>query len=299
VSLLPSATEIVCALGLEDHLIAVTHECDFPPAVQNKPVITSSVLDHCNHSSRHIHEGISGLLHQGRSIYHLNEKLLAELQPDLILTQELCDVCAVSYHIVRDAARILQGDTEIISLEPNSVSDILANIRLVGQKTNRDKAAQALIEEFEKRINRIMAKTAGVTERPRVYCMEWLDPPFAAGHWIPEMVSLAGGIEGLGRPGQPSKQIAWQEVLDFAPEILVLMPCGFNLKQTLEEAEVVRAYPDWESLPAVRDGRVVAVDGSAYFNRPGPRIIAGLEILAQIIHPRLFRFLLPLETLQT
>lgn len=293
VSLLPSATEIVCALGMEEHLVAVTHECDFPPSVQIKRVITASVLDHADRSSCQIHEGISGLLHQGRSIYRLNEKLLAELKPDLILTQELCDVCAVSYHLVRDAARILEGDVEIISLEPNSVSDILVNIRLVGEKTGCAERANELITSFKQRMNKIVDRTKHLAERPRVYCMEWLEPPFAAGHWIPEMVKMAGGLEGLGQAGQASKQISWREVLDFAPEVIVLMPCGFNLKRTIEEAELVKSYPGWESLSAVRNGRVVAVDGSSYFNRPGPRIIEGLEILAQIIHPQLFRFEFP------
>ncbi len=299
VSLLPSATEIICALGLEDQLLAVTHECDYPPTVRKKAVITSSVLDDANRSSRHIHEGITGLLNEGKSIYELNENLLAELKPDLILTQELCEVCAVSYNIVRDAARILEGETEIISLEPNSVNDILANIRLVGEKTGRETAARALIAGFEERIEHIVSKTVDISTRPRVYCMEWLDPPFAAGHWVPEMVSMAGGTEGLGQTGQPSKQIAWQQVVDFAPEIVILMPCGFNLEQTLMESKAVTAYAGWHSLPAVRNNRVAAVNGSAYFNRPGPRVIDGLEILAQIIHSQLFSFSFPAGTLQS
>jgi len=290
VSLLPSATEIVCALGLEEKLVAVTHECDYPLVVRSKPVITSSALDHAQSSSRHIHEGIAGLLHAGKSIYHLHERLLVELQPDLILTQELCEVCAVSYRIVRDAARILEGETEIISLEPNSVGDILANIRLVGEKTGSQKSASELIESLQRRIDHVTCRTSAITNSPRVYCMEWLDPPFAAGHWIPEMVSMAGGIEGLGQAGQPSKQIAWQEVVDFAPEVIVLMPCGFDLNRTVEEGRRVTTYPQWDSLPAVRNGRVFAVDGSSYFNRPGPRIIDGLEVLAQIIHPQLLQF---------
>ncbi len=297
-SLLPSATEIVCALGLDEELVAVTHECDYPPQVKNKPVITSSVLEHSNSSSLHIHEGITGLLHEGKSIYRLDERRLAELKPDLILTQELCEVCAVSYSIVQEAARILEGQTEIISLEPNFFNDILANIRLVGQKTGREQEAKQLIDRFEERINFVVTRTSHITDRPRVYCMEWLEPPFAAGHWIPEMVSMAGGKEGLGILGQPSEQIAWQEVLDFAPEIIILMPCGFDLQRTLIEAERLRSLPGWGGLPAVKQQRVFAVDGSAYFNRPGPRIVDGLEILAQIIHPEIFSFSFPTGTLQ-
>lgn len=295
VSLLPSATESVYALGLGEQLQAVTHECDFPPEATTKPVITSSVLNHASndshrYASEQIHKGISGLLHEGKSIYHLNEELLAEIKPDLILTQELCDVCAVSYNIVEEAARIVEGDREIISLEPNFFEDILSNIRLVAEKTGRVKAADDLLSGFQKRINHIVTTTSQITKLPKVYCMEWIEPPFAAGHWIPEMVSMAGGKEGLGLLGQPSEQIAWEDVLSFAPEILILMPCGFGLDRTLEEAKQLRDYPGWSELPAVRHNRVYAVDGSSYFNRPGPRIVDGLEILAQIIHPESFSF---------
>ena len=289
VSLLPSATEIVYALGLGDQLSAVTHECDYPPQALEKPVITSSVLDPGS-SSIQIHKGITGLVHEGKSIYHLDEDLLREIKPDLILTQEICDVCAISYGVVQEAAKILEGDQEILSLEPNFLGDILSNIRLVGEKTGKKQEAKALLTKFEERINNVVTKTSHITDRPRVYCMEWIDPPFAAGHWISEMVSMAGGEEGLARLGQPSEQIEWQDVLDFAPEIVIFMPCGFNLERTIEECKQARTYPNWSDLPAVKTGRVFTVDGSSYFNRPGPRIIDGLEILAQIIHPDIFSF---------
>ncbi|NIR47488.1 cobalamin-binding protein [candidate division KSB1 bacterium] len=288
VSLLPSATEIVYALNLDDQLAAVTHECDYPPEATEKPVITSSVLDHNHSSSLGIHKGITGLVHKGRSIYHLNEELLAELKPDLILTQELCEVCAVSYDIVEKAARILKGEREIISLEPNSIWDILENIRLVGQKTGRVREAEKLVEKYNGRIDSIVTATAEIEKWPRVYCMEWIEPPFAAGHWISEMVAMAGGYEGLALAGQPSAQIDWSDVLEFAPEIIILMPCGFGLTKTIEESNKLGTYPGWSDLPAVKQGQVFAVDGSSYFNRPGPRIVDGLEILAQIIHPELF-----------
>ncbi len=298
VSLLPSATEIVYALGLGDQLVAVTHECDYPPEAREKPVITSSALDHAKGSNVQIHEGITGLVHEGKSIYHLDRELLRTLNPDLILTQELCDVCAVSYNIVQEAAKILEGDVEIISLEPHFFNDILANIRLVGQKTGKEKQADDVISKFEERINFIVTHTSHITERPKVYCMEWLEPPFAAGHWIPEMVSMAGGKEGLGQLGQESEQIEWQEVLEFSPEIIILMPCGFDLKGTLEACSLLYNLPGWKELPAVQNDGVFAVDGSSYFNRPGPRIIDGLEILAQIIHPELFSFSLPENSFQ-
>jgi len=196
----------------------------------------------------------------------------------------------VSYSVVQQAARILPGEREIISLEPNTIWDILENIRLVGEKTGKGAEAEALVARFKRRIEAVREKTAHRRQRPRVYCMEWLDPPFAAGHWIAEMVSLAGGLEGLARHAQPSVAITWEEVLRFAPEILILMPCGFNLEQTVGMVREVQAYPGWPELPAVRNGQVFAVDGSGYFNRPGPRIVDGLEILAEIICPDAFSF---------
>jgi len=285
ISLLPSATEIVYALGLGEQLMAVTHECDYPPEAAEKPVITSSVLAHSESSSWQIHKGITGLVHEGKSIYHLNEKLLAEIKPDLILTQELCDVCAVSYNIVQEAAKILEGEQEIISLEPHFFQDILSNILLIGEKTGKTEEARELIESFEKRISFIADKTSKLVTLPKVYCMEWIDPPFAAGHWISEMVSIAGGSEELAIKGKPSVPINWQVVVDYAPEILIFMPCGFGLKKTIAEAKQVQSWPGWLDLPAVQNNQVYAVDGSSFFNRPGPRLIDGLEILDQIINP--------------
>ena len=290
ISLLPSATEIVYALGLGEQLMAVTHECDYPPEASEKPVITASVLEHSERSSLQIHKGITGLVHEGKSIYHLNEKLLAEIKPDLILTQELCDVCAVSYNIVLDAAKILKGEQDIISLEPHFFRDILSNILLVGEKTGKSKQAKQLIASYEKRISSIENKASKLTARPKVYCMEWIDPPFAAGHWISEMVSIAGGREGLAINGKPSVQINWQDVVDYAPEILIFMPCGFGLDKAIAEAKQVQSWPSWSDLPAVQKSQIYAVDGSSFFNRPGPRLIDGLEILSQIIHPEIFSY---------
>ncbi|MCH7673316.1 cobalamin-binding protein [candidate division KSB1 bacterium] len=288
VSLLPSATEIVYALGLGEQLLAVTHECDYPSGATEKPVITSSVLEHSHSSSLQIHKGITGLVHEGKSIYHLNEKLLAEIKPDLILTQELCDVCAVSYNIVFEAAKILEGEEEIISLEPHFFRDILSNILLVGEKTGKNQQAKQLIESFEQRIAFVEDKTSKLTAPRKVYCMEWIDPPFAAGHWISEMVSIAGGREELAVKGKPSVQIEWQDVVDYAPEILVFMPCGFGLEKSIAEAKQVQSWPGWSDLPAVQKDQVYAVDGSSFFNRPGPRLVDGLEILAQILNPEIF-----------
>lgn len=287
VSLLPSATEIVCALGLADDLVAVTHECDYPPEARAKPAITASALTPGDDSAT-IDRLVAGSLHAHRGIYTLDQRKLEEARPDLILTQELCDVCAVSYSEVQRAARILPGETPIVSLEPNTLGDILETIRLVGRLTGRDAAATDLVARLQARIDAVAACARTAAKRPRVYCMEWIDPPFRAGHWIPKMVRLAGGKEVLGREGVPSTRVSWDDIAAAAPEIVVVMPCGFDTARTLRELAAVREKPQWQELPAVQHGTVWATDGSAYFARPGPRMIDGLEILAHALHPNLF-----------
>ena len=286
-SLLPSATEITCALGLEEELAAVTHECDYPAAVAGKPRITLSAMDHSDSTSAEIHRHISGALHRGSSIYHLDQDLLERLAPDIILTQELCDVCAVSYRQVRRAVRIAESDATIVSLEPTTLEEILETIAHVGALTGRQERAEAVVAGLRERIDRVAASVAGAGNRPRVLCVEWLDPVMVGGHWVPGMVETAGGADGLGKSGEPSFTVTWRQVADYQPEVVVLMPCGFHLQQTVAEVERTVLPAEWAGLPAVRQGRVFAVDGSSYFNRPGPRIVDGLEILAQIIHPSL------------
>jgi len=288
-SLLPSATEIVFALGLGDRLAAVTHECDFPPEAARLPVITRSTLDdHETRRSHDIHTHISTALHGGSSIYLLDQPLLERLAPDLILTQELCDVCAVSYETVRQAVRRLQGRATILSLEPTTLQGIFDTIRQVGEATGTSARAAPLARGLEEQADTIAARTRTVSGRPRVFAMEWLDPPFTAGHWVPELVRRAGGRDELAREGYPSTQIPWRQIADYDAEIIVLMLCGFTLTRTLEEVGHVTLPEEWRALRAVRSGRVYAVNGSAYFNRPGPRIVMGLQILAEIIHPEVF-----------
>lgn len=287
-SLLPSATEIVCALGLEDQLVAVTHECDYPAAVRTLPQVTRSVLDHEGSSSRQIHEHISRSVHQGSSIYRLDQALLQELAPDLILTQELCQVCAVSYRAVRETARILPGKCTVLSLEPRDLNGVLESISAVAELTGVPDRGQALIESLRGRIQEVAARIRPSVVRPRVFAVEWLEPLFVGGHWVPEMIETAGGIDGLGKVRQPSFVVSRQEVESFDPEVLVLMPCGFDLKRTVAEYQASGFSRTWHDLQAVRTGRVFAVDGSSYFNRPGPRLVDGLEILAEILHPDLF-----------
>lgn len=289
VSLLPSTTEIAYALGLGERVVGVTHECDYPPQVRGTPVVTGSLLDHTAVSSAEIDTQVSSQLRDAISIYQLDTDLLAKLQPDLILTQALCDVCAVSFATVQQAVRDLGGAPRVLSLEPTNLEGILATIEAVGAATGREEAAATLVAELRERIARVSQRSAQAAKRPRVACLEWLDPPFGPGHWLPEMVTLAGGLPGLGQAGQPSARIGWGDVIAFAPEVILLTPCGFDLERTIAEAaDILPRRHGWEALPAVRTGRVYALDGNAYCSRPGPRIVDALELLASLIHPDLF-----------
>jgi iron complex transport system substrate-binding protein len=284
-SLLPSATEIAFALGLGDQVVAVSHECDYPPAASSRPVLTKSAIHQKIHRSLDVDREVEL---RGGDIYEIDEKLLEKLKPDLILTQELCHVCAVSYTKVKEAARVLDADTKIVSLEPTNLEEIVDNILLVGRMTGAQAEAEKLASLMLQRINRVKGKTRVVERRPRVFFMEWLQPPWAGGHWIPEMVDYAGGVDGLGRLGKPSHRIEWDEVVEYQPQIIVLSPCGFDANQVIEEAHVLASYHEWEKIPAFQSSRIYAVNASAYFSRSGPRVVNGLEILAHIIHPELF-----------
>lgn len=283
-SLLPSATEILFSLGLGNQLVARSHECDFPPEASKLPILTKSALHHRIHKSAEIDREVE---RRGGDIYEIDEKLLEKLQPDLILTQELCAVCAVSYTKVKEAARVLDVDTKIVSLEPNNLDDILENISLVGKMTDKVRQAQDLTSHLRARIYAVKSRTRNVSDRPRVFFMEWLHPPWASGHWIPQMVDYAGGIEGLGRFGEPSRRIDWEEVLRYRPEIVVLSPCGFDVNGVMNELPALKSYAGWDMIPAFKSSKIYAVNASAYFSRPGPRIVNGLELLAHIIHPEL------------
>jgi len=284
-SLLPSATEIAFALGLADQVVAVSHECDYPPEASNRPVLTKSAIHQKIHRSLEVDREVE---QRGGDIYEIDEKLLANLKPDLILTQELCHVCAVSYTRVKEAARVLDADTKIVSLEPTNLEEIVDNILLVGRMTNKLAEAEKLAAQMLRRINRVREKTKTVQDKPRVFFMEWLQPPWAGGHWIPQMVDYAGGFEGLGRLGKPSHRIEWDQVVEYEPEIIVLSPCGLDANQVMEEAHVLASYTEWNEIPAFQSSRIYAVNASAYFSRSGPRVVDGLEILAHIIHPELF-----------
>jgi iron complex transport system substrate-binding protein len=280
-SLLPSATEILFSLGLGDQIVAVTHECDYPPDAALKLRITENVIDHERLTSAQIDHHVASNIGRHGSIYSLKEDLLQTLQPDLIVTQELCDVCAVSYKDVQQAAKVLEGRTKLVSLEPTTLGEVLDNILLVGELTDRHDAAHENVRVLRNRLDRVNERVRGL-KRPKVYAMEWLDPPFTAGHWVPEMVEIAGGREVLGKAAAKSERITPERVLEASPEIIVLMPCGFSLERTIEEYRRTTFLPGWS-------GEVYAVDGSSYFNRPGPRLVDGVEILAEIFHPNVYR----------
>ena len=291
VSLLPSTTEIVCALGLEDALVGITHECDYPPSVVDKPRLTSSRISHETMSSKEIDHAVrSQLAHlDGHgSIYDLDETRLRELKPDLILTQELCEVCAVSYKTVERAARMFAGDVQVVSLEPNTIGDILDNIRMVGDLTGRKNEADKLVGELNARLERVKNATAPLDRRPRTLMLEWLEPAFAPGHWVPEQVEIAGGDQAFGKAGQRSVTTTAEEINAYAPDVIVLIPCGYYKEDILRQLPNASLPAGWKDLPAVRSGEVWATDATSYFSRPGPRVVEGVEILARILHPETF-----------
>jgi iron complex transport system substrate-binding protein len=287
VSLLPSATEIVHFVGAGGSLVGVTHECDHPEGVESLPKLTGTSINHHALTSAEIDTAIGKRLTDAGSIYSLDAGLLEELEPDLILTQGLCDVCAVSLNVVAQAAAALPKEPRVLSLNPTSLNEVLEATIEVGDAVGRGEEARERVIELRTRLGRVKEAVAGLS-RPRVGCIEWLDPPFSAGHWVPEMVHLAGGEALFAEARQPSARLSWEEIFEAAPEVVVLMPCGFGTARTLREARVLPDLVGWSDLPAVTSGRVWAVDANSHFSRPAPRLVEGVEILARILHPRAF-----------
>ena len=286
-SLLPSATEIVFALGKGASLVGVTHECDYPDGTSTLAKVTRSNIP-SGISSREIDSAVGNALQADGTIYELNLPLLEELKPDLILTQRLCDVCAVSYDWVQETAKNLKSRPQVLNLEPRSLDDILDNLLVVGKAIDAEAEANTLRDSLQQRIEAVRRKMETLRYRPRVFCMEWVNPPYCGGHWMRELVEIAGGYDGLALLHRPSCRIEWSKVLGFAPEVIVLTCCGFNLGRSAEEGEILATFEGVHDLPAARAGRIYATDGSAYFSRPGPRIVESLEILGHLIHPDLF-----------
>lgn len=293
-SFLPSGTEIVYALGLGGSLYAVSHECDFPPEARDKPKVVRSKIDADGLSSGEIDRLVSELYARGERIYEVDERVLRASAPDIVITQELCEVCAVSYEDVRHAAARLDAPPQVISLDPASVADVLADIRRLGALCDARDAADALAGRLQARVDAAIARAADAVSKtgykPRVACIEWLDPLIAAGHWLPEMVNMAGGTDALALPGAPSRRIDTAELAAAAPDVLILMPCGMDTDRAIAEARALGLgyIAEWRDLPAAVNGRVYAADASAYFSRSGPRLVDALELLGQMIHPDAF-----------
>jgi iron complex transport system substrate-binding protein len=288
VSLLPAATEIAAALGLMDQVVGVSHECDYPPEANDRPRVTHCPLHNAGLKSQEVDEWVRRALREDGTIYTIDEPLLRDLRPDVILTQKLCDVCAVGYGTVARLAETLPGPPRVINLEPSSLSDIFDDIRRVAEVCGVSEHAEELIGQLSRRIEAVRRRAYRIANRPRVFLMEWVDPPFCPGHWGPELIEIAGGCDPSGRKHQPSVQIPWQEVLDARPDIIVLALCGYDIDRARRDYEILRRFPGFDSLPAAQCGEIYVVNASAYFARPGPRIVDSLEILAGILHPTEF-----------
>ncbi|MGJ5630413.1 cobalamin-binding protein [Nostoc sp. CALU 1950] len=291
VSLIPGGTEILAALGLVNAIVGRSHECDYPPEILNRPICTQARLN-SNTSSSQIHEEVNNLLQSALSIYEIKTDVLEQLQPTHILTQDQCDVCAVSLHEVEKAvATLVDSKPQIISLQPNILKDIWTDIERVGNTFDVDSVK--VLENLEARVKICQQRLQGLSldELPTVACIEWTDPLMVAANWIPELVNLAGGQSLFCVTGQPSPILRWETLLTTNPDVIVFMPCGFDLNRTRQEANLLLTQgSEWEKLHAIQAGRVYITDGNSYFNRPGPRLVDSLEILAEILHPEIFQY---------
>ena len=287
VSLLPSATEIICALGLEDQLVGVTHECDFPPSVRRLPKVTRTLIP-VDASSAAIDALVRERLETEKALYTLDMPVLESLQPDLLVTQALCDVCAVAEAEVQAAACSLPGQPRVVNLEPMTLEQVFECIAQVGAATGCADRAVDVIGKFRARVERVTGRMTAIEAKPRVVVVEWLDPLFTCGHWTPELVRLAGGVEVIATEGQRSRTMSLDELLAAAPDVLVIACCGFDVERTMQELPAFMALPGVAAIPAVRSGRVHVIDGNAYLSRPGPRLVDSLEMLFEFFassHP--------------
>jgi iron complex transport system substrate-binding protein len=287
VSLLPAATEIVAALGRLDDLVAVSHECDFPPEVAAKPRVTRCEIHGNALPSGEIDRWVRNELHTQRTLYTMDEPLLRDLAPDVILTQRLCDVCAVGYDSVTALAATLPGPPAVVNLEPLRLGDVFQDVLNVGSALDARDAAVRVVGELQARVNAVKRRTASLARR-RCVLLEWIDPLYRTGHWGPDVVAAAGGVEMVGVAGTNAAVVPWEAVRAAKPEVLVIACCGFDVARTMQDVPLLRAQPGWDDLPAVRDGRVWVMDGCAYVSRPGPRLADTIELLASCLHPEAF-----------
>jgi len=287
-SLLPSTTEIVCGLGFQQALVGRSHECDFPIGVAHLPVLTAPKLD-ANRPSREIDDRVRELVREGLSVYRVDERILREIEPTLILTQDQCEVCAASLRDIEEALEQWIGTRpQVLSLNPSNLTDVWRDIERVAAAMGESEHGLEVTAGLRKRADAIAARVAGAAKRPSVACVEWIDPLMAAGNWVPELVELAGGRNLFGEAGAHSPWLDWQPLREADPEIIVVMPCGFGIERIRAELEPLLAQPGWSQLRAVREKRVYLTDGNQYFNRPGPRLLESLEILAELVQPSLF-----------
>lgn len=286
VSFLPSATEVLYQIGAGDQIFGVTHECKFPESAKRKPKVINSSFDPAKMNSKEIDNKIVELMQSGRDIYVIDDRILKEAKPDLIVAQGVCEVCSPFTKEIKRAISILDYKPDVLILDPHDLDDILISIMDVAERVGRIKEGRKLVVSLQNRIDSIRIRPK--ENKPKVLCIEWIDPFFTAGHWIPQMVEIAGGINGLGSYGKPSYRIDMDEIIKFDPDKIILMPCGFDIDRTLIEFEQAKISNKWKSLQAVQNNEIFAVDAGAYFSKPSPRTITGLEILAKIIHPDKF-----------
>jgi iron complex transport system substrate-binding protein len=288
VSLIASSTEIVCALGQESQLVARSHECDHPPSVRRLPAVTEPKFA-VEGTSYQIDERVKAIVREGLSVYRVDAERLRALAPDVILTQSQCEVCAVSLRDVEAAVCDWIGPgPRVVSLEPNALADVWRDIARVATALGVEARGAALVAELQARLERLAERTRALPSRPTVACIEWVEPLMSAGNWMPELVERAGGVNLFGVAGAHSPTMSWQELAARDPEVIVLLPCGFDLARTRRDLPLFAARPEWAQLRAVRDGRVYLTDGNQYFNRPGPRLVESAELLAELLHPEAF-----------
>ncbi len=288
ISLIPSATEILAFLGLTNAIVGRSHECDYPPEIQNLPVCTQPKFNPEGTSSE-IHNRVTELLQNALSVYKVEIDTLEKLQPTHIITQAQCEVCACSLTEVEQAVSILvNSQPEIISLQPNLLAEIWTDIQRVADALGVE--GKSAIDCLKTRVDTVTSQTQTLTVQPKVACIEWIEPLMAAGNWIPELVTMAGGNSLFGIVGEHSPWLKWESLVEANPDIIIFMPCGFDLNRTRTEARQVTQYAEWQDLQAVKTGKVYISDGNSYFNRPGPRLVDSLEILAEILHPDIFKF---------
>jgi len=284
VSLLPSATEIICSLGFADSLVGVSHECDYPAEVLELPKVTTSLIPEAA-SSREIDALVREKLKTSKALYALNQSVLEKLKPDLIITQALCDVCAVAEEEVREVVSKLPGTPQVINLAPMTLAQVFESMLQVGRAVNQEEHAISVVKAHQKRVDEVVLRSKQMAKNPRLVFLEWLDPPFSSGHWTPELIAMAGGLELIGKPGVPSRTLSWREVADAKPEMLFIAACGFNVERTMQDLSVLDNVMMQKEFASLKPDKVFVADGSQYFNRPGPRLVDSLEILAHSIDP--------------